>query len=183
MLTKQQINQLADDFQIDDVNILREYLQIIFLNYLYREKPSEKIYFKGGTCLHFLYGSARFSEDLDFSTNLSASAIHKLLQTIMEKMNKEMPELKLEPLWQGKKALRYRIHWQGAELKFPLNIRLDFAFEKIISEHNTIRITTKMPISSFSLILCLTEEEILAEKIRAFLTRSKGRDVFDLWHL
>lgn len=29
----------------------------------------------------------------------------------------------------------------------------------------------------------LQEEEILAEKIRAFLVRVKGRDIFDLWYL
>jgi len=183
VLTKQQIDQLVDDFQIDSVNILREYLQIIFLNYLYKEKVAEKIYFKGGTCLRLLYNSPRFSEDLDFSTNLTAKTTGALLLTVIKKMGEEVPGLKLKFLWQGKKALRYRLHWQRPELKFPLNIRLDFAFEKILAEPNVIRISTKMPITSFSLILCLKEEEIFAEKIRAFLTRAKGRDIFDLWHL
>ena len=33
------------------------------------------------------------------------------------------------------------------------------------------------------LVSCQKEEEILVEKIRAFLWRAKGRDVFDLWYL
>lgn len=183
MLTKQQLNQLSQDFQIDNVSVWREYLQILFLNYLYREKPAEKIYFKGGTCLHFLYSSPRFSEDLDFSTRLSVKTIQQLLEAVIKKMTKEAPGLKLKFLWQGKKALRYQLHWQGTVLKFPLNIRLDFAFEKIVASYNTGRINTKMPIAPFSFVLYLTEEEILAEKIRAFLIRAKGRDIFDLWHL
>lgn len=183
MLTKQQLNQLSQNFQIDNVSILREYLQVLFLNYLYRERQAEKIYFKGGTCLHFLYSSPRFSEDLDFSTRVSAKTIHQLLKAVIKNMDKEAPGLKIKFLWQGKKALRYQLHWQGAELKFPLNIRLDFAFEKVVFSHNVGRINIKMPIASFSFVLYLIEEEILAEKIRAFLTRAKGRDIFDLWYL
>lgn len=45
------------------------------------------------------------------------------------------------------------------------------------------QIKTKIPISFFSLVVHLSQEEILTEKIRAFLTRAKGRDIFDFWYL
>ncbi|MCX8009472.1 MAG: nucleotidyl transferase AbiEii/AbiGii toxin family protein, partial [Patescibacteria group bacterium] len=42
---------------------------------------------------------------------------------------------------------------------------------------------TKFPIVIFPLICHLSFEEILKEKIKALLTRGKGRDIFDLWFL
>lgn len=46
----------------------REYFQHLFLSYFYRQEQTDKMYFKGGTALRFLYKSPRFSEDLDFSS-------------------------------------------------------------------------------------------------------------------
>ena len=79
MISKKQIEDLANNNQIDSFTILREYLQILFLSYLYREKQADKIYFKGGTALRLLFGSPRFSEDLDFSTLYSEIVIKSLM--------------------------------------------------------------------------------------------------------
>lgn len=46
--------------------ILREYLQYIILKAIYTSKYGKHLVFLGGTCLRIVYGSARFSEDLDF---------------------------------------------------------------------------------------------------------------------
>src|SRR3989344_9199348 len=48
-------------------NIVREYFQHVFLAELYKLPDAEKLLFKGGTALRIIYGSPRFSEDLDFS--------------------------------------------------------------------------------------------------------------------
>ena len=69
MITTDQIKDLSIIFQMDEYSIFREYLQLVFLSYLYQEKEASKIIFKGGTALRLLFGSPRFSEDLDFSTN------------------------------------------------------------------------------------------------------------------
>jgi predicted nucleotidyltransferase component of viral defense system len=51
----------------DHVRALREILQEIALLGLWRSKFFEKAAFYGGTALRILYGSDRYSEDLDFS--------------------------------------------------------------------------------------------------------------------
>ena len=51
----------------DYINALREILQDIALLGLWRSKFFEKAAFYGGTALRVLYGSDRFSEDMDFS--------------------------------------------------------------------------------------------------------------------
>ena len=155
----------------------------MFLNHLYREKQSEHIYFKGGTCLRFFYSSPRFSEDLDFSTTLSKSAIDELLHKALIDVQKEVTDTALVLIWQGRKGLRYRLQYRGGEFKYPLGIRIDFSHEAALLPPDVSGIKSIFPITAFSLIVHLKKEEILAEKIRAFLTRAKGRDIFDLVHL
>lgn len=183
MISQQQLERLSKDFGIDKFTVFREYLQLAFLNNLYKEKESERIYFKGGTCLHFLYLSPRFSEDLDFSTGLSKKTLQNLLPRVIKNIQKEIPGTDLVFVYSDKKSLRYKIKYQGREFKYPQTVRIDFSFEKPVLKPSISRIESKIPVSFFSLILHLREEEILAEKIRAFLTRAKGRDVYDLWYL
>ncbi|MFA6077287.1 MAG: nucleotidyl transferase AbiEii/AbiGii toxin family protein, partial [Candidatus Paceibacterota bacterium] len=47
-------------------NILKEYLQIVILDYLYSHLIYSKLVFYGGSCLAQCYGLPRLSEDLDF---------------------------------------------------------------------------------------------------------------------
>ena len=183
MITQTQLEQLSQYFKIDKFSIFREYLQVLFLNYFYKEKLAEKVYFKGGTCIHLAYSSPRFSEDLDFLTLLSEKEIKDLLKNVMKSFKLEIPEIRLTFIYCGKKSLRFRLKYESKLLKYPQTIRLDFSLEKIFLEPNNFSLKTKFPISSFSLISCQKEEEILAEKIRAFLWRGKGRDIFDLWYL
>ena len=183
MISQKELENLSLEFGIDKITIFREYLQILFLSYLYREKKSEKIYFKGGTCLHFLYHSPRFSEDLDFSTSLKRSSIRKLIKKIVKNIEKEISPLQLIFVYSGKRSLKYRIKYLGEELKYPLNIRIDLSFENPILRSSAAKIETKFPLFFPALILFLDKKEILTEKIRAFLSRGKGRDIFDLWYL
>src|SRR3990167_5165991 len=46
--------------------ILREYLQVKFLAWLYSRPAAKKLSFVGGTALRIIHGIDRFSEDLDF---------------------------------------------------------------------------------------------------------------------
>lgn len=71
MISSDFVKRLATQTQTTELNILREYLQHLFLSYFYKRKDSEKVLFKGGTALKFIYGSPRFSEDLDFSAKKS----------------------------------------------------------------------------------------------------------------
>jgi len=43
--------------------LLKEFLQTYTLDYLYNHPKYRKLNFYGGTCLHFIYGLNRLSED------------------------------------------------------------------------------------------------------------------------
>jgi predicted nucleotidyltransferase component of viral defense system len=183
MITDNQTKNLADIFQIDKFTILREYLQLLFLSYLYQEREAGKIYFKGGTALRLLFGSPRFSEDLDFSTMYSDKEIEKLLNKLEKKLVKEAPRLKISRLYSGKEGIRFRVSFSPPELKYPLNIRLDFHRIHGLGDSNISTLTTRFPVLIFPQIYHLSGAEIFKEKIEALTTRSKGRDIFDIWFL
>lgn len=183
MVTKDQLQLLGENLKIDTFTVFREYLQIVFLNFLYQEKSSEKIFFKGGTSLRLLFGSPRFSEDLDFSTALPKKTLDTLLLETVKRISKEVPGVSIKFIWRGKDSFRYRLSYNGELFKFPLNIRLDFSLEKNYLQPNSLSIKSSIPVSAFAVILHLHQEEIFAEKIRAFMVRAKGRDIFDIWYL
>ncbi len=68
MITVENIERLAKQYKMSVFpNIVREYFQHVFLENLYKLPEAERLLFKGGTALRIIYGSPRFSEDLDFS--------------------------------------------------------------------------------------------------------------------
>lgn len=68
MISIETLEKLSRQYQMGIFpNIVREYFQHIFLGELYKLTGAEKLLFKGGTALRIVYGSPRFSEDLDFS--------------------------------------------------------------------------------------------------------------------
>ena len=183
MITALQIEALAKDNSIDNFSIIREYLQLLFLNYLYQQKESDRICFKGGTAIHFMFNSPRFSEDLDFSTSYSKPEIIKIVKNVEAGLQKELPGNKMMILYSGRRGIRFRWRWVMPDFKYPLAIRLDFSVKQKLYQPKTASIMTKPPLFFSPIVEFLSAEEILAEKIRALLARSKGRDVFDLWFL
>ena len=68
MISIEALEKLGKQYQMGVFpNIVREYFQHVFLSELYKLPDAEKLPFKGGTALRVIYGSPRFSEDLDFS--------------------------------------------------------------------------------------------------------------------
>lgn len=183
MITKQQIEVLSKKYQIDGFTIMREFLQLTFLNYLYQHGKGGQIYFKGGTAIRLLFGSPRFSEDLDFSTLYDKKQIKQIMKELEETIQKELAGIKILLLYSGKTGLRYRVKYQPLDFKYPINIRLDFTIVKRVEQIVVSPLITEFPITIFPLVSHLSETEILAEKICALATRNKGRDIYDVWYL
>lgn len=106
MITKEQIATLAKKFKINETTIFREYLQVLFLSRLYSLSKSRKILFKGGTCLHLIYQAPRFSEDLDFTVELSKKDFLDFIKEVFVQLSKEgAVEFKERKTMAGKRFL------------------------------------------------------------------------------
>jgi len=183
MITREQINDLSKFYKIDEFTIFREYLQLVVLSYIYQQKESKKLVFKGGTALRLIHGSPRFSEDLDFSTTLKTSEIRKFVKLVEDKIKKELPTLVFDEIYEGKEGLRLNVKYISEGLKFPLNLRLDFHIVSEVPnvERNTLQ--TRFPVLVFPTVFYLSKNEILKEKFECIKTRFKGRDIFDIWYI
>jgi len=184
MLEKDMAFQLSRELRIDLFTIYREYLQILFLKYFYRQKESQKIYFKGGTAIRLLYGSFRFSEDLDFTSVVKEKELKELINKSIKELSVEVAGVRFKKVESIADSFSGKIVQELPEFKIPVTIRLDFSLrEKPILSVDTSYLETIFPVSPYPLISHLKAEEMLAEKIRAILTRCRGRDVFDIWFL
>lgn len=181
MITLEQIENLSKKNKINTTVVAREYLQLKFLQNFYQLAGTENVFFKGGTAIHFLMDGFRFSEDLDFTSETGEKKLNVLVVKAIENMQKSVLGLNFKE--KGGLGKNYLITLEKGLLDFEVFVRLEFSFrEKVLQKKKEI-IKTDFPVIFTSFVYFLGGEEILAEKFRALFTRSKGRDLFDIWFL
>jgi len=155
-------------------------LELDYFQHLILAKLFEKfntLYFKGGTCLQKCYGIKRFSEDLDFNfVNIEIKGIIQLIENVLE--------ASIVDYYESKFGISFSIRFKGilynGTNQSMCKLSFDFRNRDIYNNplKNIIRpIYHDLP-NYF--LLALDKEEMLAEKIRAIITRYKARDVYDL---
>ena len=182
MLTKEQVQELSKKKKTNEYVVSREFLQILLLKELYSNSFSEKVYFKGGTCIRLVYGGERFSEDLDFTVTIGEEDFEKEIGRFFKRMSNIYPvQFKEKESVNGK---TYLATIKTDFLKQEVYIKLDFSFrEEVLQPVQKIVEKNEYPVIFKSFVNCLSLDEILSEKIRAFLSRDKYRDLYDLWVL
>lgn len=167
-------------------NIIREYFQHIFLGELYKLSDAQKLLFKGGTALRIVYGSPRFSEDLDFSL---FGVLHKDIKSFVEGLfvhvlaEIERTGIKVEL---GEKIDRTSGGYFGvATFRMfeypPVNVEINVSARderNIVGEVDSIA----NDFAPTYTIIHLPQSEIVEEKIfDALVKRKKPRDFYDLY--
>ncbi len=183
MISQAQIQEFSKRLAIDEFTIIREYIQVVFLSIFYSTPKSQKVYFKGGTAIRLLLKSSRFSEDLDFTTELIVQELDLLVNDTVKKMGAIIPDTKLKRTEENKFSYTGILSYQPKDLKYPLNIHLDFSFREKPETAKETALDTDFPVAPQPIIRHMDWQEILAEKIRALLYRLRGRDVYDLWFM
>ncbi|MFH1782756.1 MAG: nucleotidyl transferase AbiEii/AbiGii toxin family protein [Candidatus Omnitrophota bacterium] len=181
MIDKEFIRKLAARYHTTDFNILREYAQHLFLSLLYLQKGSDVMLFKGGTALRIIYNSPRFSEDLDFTAGkVSKSDIENLVQEVLVEIEKLGISLKIDEFsaTSGGYIGFLSLYILDEAVSIELNI------SKRISAHKKgeVVLISSDFIPAYNLIQ-LPQKELVNEKIKALLERSKPRDFFDLYFI
>lgn len=180
MLTNEQIKKMSVKLQTADFNVAREYCQHIFLSLLYQLPQSEKLFFKGGTALRIVFASPRFSEDLDFSSRLSADILQKLLQSALRNMdnfgiNTDLLEAKAT-------SGGFLAIFVCQFLEFSVQLQMEVSKRKGSESAGEIYTIASDFLPSYTL-MCLNTNQLIEEKIQAALSRQKPRDFFDIYFL
>ncbi|MFH0755565.1 MAG: nucleotidyl transferase AbiEii/AbiGii toxin family protein [bacterium] len=199
---KDLVNKSKTENKLFKRNVLKEYLQILVLDFIYSNPEYSGMFFYGGSCLMHCFGLNRLSEDLDFVDIKKSIDISKLAKDL-ENYFKNNTDQNLIVTIQ-----KFRIY-----LKFPLLFELGLA-EKNESDLLFLKIevfkefdfckkykTEIIPLFKFNksiLIKTFDLPTLMSTKIRAILYRkwektnkdgeilikAKGRDYFDLmWYL
>lgn len=170
--------------------IIKEYVQLLILDYLSATDLIRKIVFIGGTNLRLVKGIDRFSEDLDFDCkNLPDDEFMKMTDNVILFLQRfgfrveprDRPNDKL-------KAFRRNIYFP--ELLFQLGlsgyrqerflIKIESQDQKISYQHKLATVKGcglyfKFPVPADA-VMC-------SMKIAALLSRRKGRDFYDVMFL
>src|SRR3989344_4523474 len=186
MLGTEELEDIARLKRLSLINAEKDYLQDILLFSIYSIVGRELV-FKGGTCLYKIYKINGFSEDLDF-TLMKDVNIEKINKKIMSNLLLLNIKTKIKEIKRYKNEINVKFVFNGPLYKgskntqcfIPLNISIK---EKILLEAHSESISSLYKeIPNFD-VFVMQEKEILAEKIRAISTRTKPRDVYDLWFL
>lgn len=181
MLSNDQLKQYSKELKINESVVLREYIQTIFLKELYEENIGSKIFFKGGTAIRFVLAGSRFSEDLDFTVMGGEDEFLIGINDFFKKLTKLYGfNFKRRKTITG---INFLLTAQVGIVSYKIFINLDFSFREKVLDPSKSVIKTIYPVVFTSFVSHLSDEEILAEKIRAIMTRNKGRDIYDLWFL
>jgi len=182
-------------------NLLKVYLQVLVLDFIYGQSKYKHLVFYGGSCLHHLFGLPRLSEDLDFvdfSKKTSLKALEKDLENHF--LRNYLTTIKTA-------RQKFRIY-----LKFPILKMLNLA-KGGESDLLFVKVEIFIPSKDFGnyitqitpyfknnkslMVVSFDLPTLMATKINAILNRrwervtisgekiiAKGRDYFDLmWYL
>jgi len=183
-------------------NLIKEYLQVLILSFIYSRKEYRNLVFYGGSCLRHCFGLPRLSEDLDF-VDIKGSVNLKIFADDVKKFLEKELDIKIST-----KIQKFRV-----VLKFPILHELRLAepsesnllflkieiFKKFrFSKNCKIEVLPLFKFGTSVLIRTFDLSTLMATKIRAILYRKwektdkkgktlamvKGRDYYDLmWYL
>lgn len=187
MIKKDELAKIAETKKLSIENTEKDYMLELLLFHIYSEF-GDLLILKGGTALYKIYNLNRFSEDLDFTLNRRRFDLTKFLNKTIRSTGLIGIEGKIKEIEKHKNEINVRLYFKGPlydgskeSLCFvSLNIS---SRERVLKEvKKELIIPAYREVPSFD-VFSMNESEIMAEKVRAVMTRNKARDVYDLWFL
>jgi len=187
-MSEEVLDQLARKHQTNLENIVREYFQHLFLAELYKLQESENLLFKGGTALRIIYGSPRFSEDLDFSIfKVKHREIKEFVEGLFINVLSDMERIGARVELGNKPNVTAEGYYGDATLHLydykPTDIVINISARNGRKMKGEVDSVANDFVPTYNLIH-LPQQDLVEEKIfGALLNRKKPRDFYDLYFL
>jgi predicted nucleotidyltransferase component of viral defense system len=188
VLRASDLRRIASQQRISVGFLEKDYAISCFLKALYGSRLSDFLVFKGGTALKKVYfpETWRLSHDLDFTSvgGVDAQAIGSELQSVFKAVAAEYGvSMSLESFHVTLGSVMAEIRFRGP-LDYPNILRLDISLdEKLVIEPEWVQVRTGYPDVPDFRVKAYSLNEILVEKLRSLMQRSRSRDYFDVWKL
>jgi len=189
MISQSFFKKLATLYRTNEYpNVVREYCQHLFLSELYKLKGAENLLFKGETALRILYGSPRFSEDLDFSLFGVESRHRKTwIENLLTQCLASIEQIGIRVELGAKPGPTSEGYYGEIIFRFhdysPLLISINISSRSGAKKYSEIDSVANDFIPVYN-IIHLSQEALVEEKIfGALLGRKKPRDFYDLYFI
>ena len=181
MLSIENLEKFTKQAQTSFINVAREYCQHLFLSYLYRQRGSEKILFKGGTALRIVFRSPRYSEDLDFTgVNIKVKEIEEIFANTLsdiENTGIEVEIIESKNTTGGYLGIAlFKVYGINIQIQIEVSLRNsgDVKGTRVLVDNDYIPAYT---------LVHLAMDDIIKGKLQALYSRKKPRDFFDYFFL
>lgn len=170
----------------------KDYLQELLLYWLFTGKLSGLLVFRGGTAISKIYGSGRFSEDLDFIAGRDAGSA-SIKPEIGRAVKKFSLSYQTEPRPEEyRNMLKYTIKIKGplylishsGQARQTVGIDVNIYERPMLATRQINRVPIYEDLQPYILNVA-SPEELLADKVKALLERAApvARDLYDAWLL
>lgn len=171
----------ARELRIDVTQVVREFWEIVILKGLFDSPEGKFLIFKGGTALRLVYGSPRFSEDLDFS--LTADRLRERFSPLVKKIVSPYSELTVTDLEEKYYTYLGEIKITQDYLPSPFRIKIEISKRRERGYKSDLAVIS----SPVSTVQCLsrvaTLEQLYKDKLTCIKGRAKPKDIFDMWYI
>ncbi len=189
MISAENLEKLSRQYQTSVFpNIVREYFQHIFLSELYKLPDSEKLLFKGGSALRVIYGSPRFSEDLDFSLfGVSPNETKNFIEGLFVKVLAQIERFGIKVDIGEKSNATSGGYFGVATFRMfdysPVDIEINVSERNGRDIKGEIDSITNDFTPAYNLVH-LPQNDLVEEKVfNALVKRKKPRDFYDLYFI
>lgn len=172
-------------------HILKEYVELVALEYLSQSAYAPRLMFIGGTCLRLVHGIDRFSEDLDFDCkDLPQEDFMKMTDMLVEHLRANGLLVETRDRENDRlTAYRRNLYFPGLLFEMGLTGHREERFlMKIEAQDQGAAyepLTVVVNRNGFLFPVSVPPKEVLLSmKLSALLARGKGRDFYDtifLW--
>lgn len=198
MITKNEIDIKAEEFDIHPSNVQRDYVYSWVLFGVYNlSELGDILVLKGGNCLRKAYfKNTRFSSDLDFSVGYSIDLefLEREFNSICQRIKEiagikfDIEKNKYQPKKRADKSLSiydvrlYFNDFYGKENTVIISVRIDVTqFDKLYLPIQTRKLIHPYSDRENCLvdIKCVKLEEVLASKLKCLIQRRHSSDFYD----
>lgn len=181
MISPETIQRMATQHQTTALNIVREYCQHLFLSAFYQRAAASRVLFKGGTALRIIYGSPRFSEDLDFSgVGIRKPAIEELIADTLSAVERVGMSLEIEEAKATSGGYLGIIHHRFGDYRVEIRLEISLRNRAMVKPETALIAGDFLPAYT---LLHLPQEFLVEEKLNALFSRAKPRDFYDLYFI
>lgn len=181
-MNENQLQGYIKQFGIARDQILREEAEMEILGEFAQDKLSAKLVFYGGTALRLVYGSPRFSEDIDLLVMKKTSFAE--FKKFVTELIKKHSNWNLKDMKDKRQTMFALINISDEKLKHAFSVKIEAHKPEHKPKIEIELALVKSPMSAAEpLLLVPTLKELQKLKELALFGRKKGRDIFDLWYI